>query len=200
MRSTSARFALIVIGIGILSAIGAMFLFAATDKISIPGVLEPTPTGSGTSLVVPAAPSRLRIPSIGVDAAIQSVGRTQTGDMGIPTNFTDVAWYNEGPRPGLPGSAAIAGHVDGRNTPKAVFYDLNKLAVGDVVIVVDADGQEFKFRVTETKIFNYEDSAVEVFSKSGPEAHLNLITCTGLWIKDKRVYDQRLVVFTELMK
>lgn len=155
----------------------------------------------GSSFEMPAKPSRLIIPSIGVDAHIQQVGLAWqgTGDMGIPTNFTDVAWYKDGPRPGAPGSAVIDGHLDGRTVARAVFYDLAKLKVGDMVEVVDADGKSLNFKVTRVKTFAYQDDATEVFSKEVTTPRLNLITCTGDWLPDEHSYTDRTVVFTELV-
>lgn len=146
--------------------------------------------------------ARLIIPKIGVNAKIQSVGLSDKGDgnMGIPTNFTDVAWYNLGPLPGEPGSAVIAGHVDGREVPRAVFYDISKLKAGDLLKVIDKEGKELEFKVLQTKIYNHNDSADEVFLSDTSKARLNLITCTGNWIESERIYDQRVVVFTELVE
>jgi len=155
----------------------------------------------GSSFEMPSEPARLIIPSIGVDAHIQQVGLAWqgTGDMGIPTNFTDVAWYKDGPRPGAPGSSVIDGHYDGRNVERAVFYDLAKLKIGDVVEVVDTDGKRWNFKVTRVKTYASEADAEEVFSKDVNTPRLNLITCTGDWLPDEHTYTDRTVVFTELV-
>lgn len=63
----------------------------------------------------------------------------------------------------------------------------------------DSDVKETSFKVTKSKVYGATDKPTEVFtSKSG--AHLNLITCTGSWDKNKSEYDKRLVVFTDLVK
>lgn len=156
--------------------------------------------GFGVSSDPPADPVRVRIPAIGVDAAVQKVGLTASGTMGIPTNYTDIAWYKDGPLPGAPGSAVIDGHLDGINTPRAVFYDLEKLKPGDLVEVEDANGKTRMFRVVESKYYDYKASSTqEIFWGDASKARLNLITCTGDWIKANRTYDERVVVFTELV-
>jgi LPXTG-site transpeptidase (sortase) family protein len=157
--------------------------------------------GSGSTFVAPELPSRLRIPAIGVDAHIQSVGLAWqgTGDMGIPTNFTDVAWYKDGPRPGAPGRAVIDGHLDGKDVPRAVFYDLDKLKKGDLVEVEDKTGKVFQFRVVKVASYDYDAPTEEVFSAEASSARLNLITCSGGWLKSEGVYEKRVVVFTELV-
>jgi LPXTG-site transpeptidase (sortase) family protein len=158
------------------------------------------PLGAGVSYEAPSMPVRLIIPAIGVDANIQSVGmwwKVPT-DMGIPTNFTDVGWYNLGPRPGEPGSAVIDGHLDGATVAQAVFYNLGKLQPGDSVEVVDAGGKTLHFVVVATKLFDYNATTTDIFNNDTSKARLNLITCAGDWVKGQGQYNQRVVVFTEL--
>lgn len=195
----------LLLGAGLLVA--GLSVLAQTEHLNgrsfvveVPRAAEPTSVILGTSFEMPGQPARLLIPAIGVDAVIQSVGLSAKGDgsMGIPTNFTDVAWYNKGPLPGVPGSAVIAGHLDGRKVPRAVFYDLGKLVVGDLMEVVDQAGKTIQFRVVATKTYDYNASSTEVFLGDHLKIRLNLITCAGDWIKDKKSYDERIVVFTEL--
>jgi len=156
--------------------------------------------GSGGSFKAVGEPVRLTIPSIGVDAHVQSVGLSLkgTGDIGIPTNFTDVAWFNQSKIPGFPGVAIIDGHVDGKNVPKAVFYDLDKLQAGDVVQVTDSDGAILEFKVVRSQMYNQDASTEELLADRGV-SELILITCGGDWNASERLYDERVVVFTELI-
>ncbi len=154
---------------------------------------------SGSSFDAPDKPARILIPSIGVDTTIQSVGLTDSGNMGIPSNFTEVAWYNRGVAPGMPGSAVIAGHVDGRNVPEAIFYDLNKLTLGDVVKVIDKRGKILEFKVVNVVVYEHDAPTEDVFLSNDSKSRLNLITCSGDWIADQRLYTKRTVVFTELV-
>jgi hypothetical protein len=84
-----------------------------------------TTTPPTLAIAVPRAqvlrPVRLRIPSLNIDAAVQWVGVDFQGRMGLPSNYTDVAWYDGGPTPGSPGNADIAGHFDSTTGP-TVFY------------------------------------------------------------------------------
>ena len=160
----------------------------------------PAALGAGSSFEAPGQPSRLIIPAIGLNANIQTVGlwwRVPT-DIGIPTNFTDVAWYNGSPLPGAPGSSVIDGHLDGANVKEAVFYNLDKLQPGDRVEVVDTNGKTLQFTVVATKLYAYNASTTEIFASDDSAARLNLITCAGDWIKSQGLYNQRVVVFTEL--
>jgi hypothetical protein len=157
--------------------------------------------GLGSSYNGSLNPARLVIPAIGVDAAVQSVGLfwNGNGEMSIPTNFTDVAWYNGGPRPGMPGSAVIDGHLDGHDVKEAVFYRLGDLKPGDLVKVIDGKGNIFTFSVIRLADYDYNASTNDIFSGDTSKARLNLITCAGDWLPSQKLYNQRVVVFTELV-
>ena len=143
-------------------------------------------------------PARLIIPSLSIDARVQHVGRTAAGLMGDPSNFTDVAWYKNGPAPGQEGSAVIGGHLDNALALNGVFKHLSDLKVGQEVEVQTAVGKMLHFRVTRTEIYPYDKVPLnELFTKTGG-AYLNLVTCNGTWLPKQRTYDHRLVVYTEL--
>lgn len=152
-------------------------------------------------IYVPELPLQLFIPSIGVSTTVQIVGLADddTGAMGVPDNFTDVGWYKHGPRPGMVGSAVIAGHYNGKNLPKAIFYDLSELEINDTVEVIDENGTSLIFQVVKMRTYSYNEATEEVFVSNDGKVRLNLITCGGSWLKDEKLYDQRTVVFTELV-
>lgn len=195
---------LLYIGVGLLVAGLSMFIqtrgFAAQTYTVEPTATSTAAQGSGTSFAQPAEPARLIIPAIGVDAHIQSVGLSWRGDgtMGIPTNFTDVAWYNQGPKPGMPGIAVISGHVDGKDVQKAVFYNLGKLKTGESISVIDKKGATMQFRVVESKTYDYDSPTADIFIGDSTKTLLNLITCSGDWDREKKLYSQRIVVTAEL--
>ena len=145
-------------------------------------------------------PVRLIIPKISVNAAVQSVGITANGEMGIPSNFTDVAWYNLGPKPGERGSAAMSGHLDTASATDvdAVFIHLNELKAGDEIDVVDKSGHTIKFRVTQMQIYDTTKAPLgKIFDQSVSTADLNLITCDGIWNQSTKDYSKRLVVYSK---
>lgn len=156
-------------------------------KLVIPSTLPPVP--------VLAELNQLLIPGINVNAKIQTIKVTPKGEMEVPSNITDVGWYNLGPRPGDKGSAVIAGHLNGPDDKPGVFINLFKLKPGDKLSILDKSGLLTNFVVRKVKIFP-PGYAEEVFS-TNDSAHLNLITCDGLWDGLKKSYDKRLVVFTD---
>lgn len=141
-------------------------------------------------------PLRLRIPRINVDAAVEYVGVTSNGIMDVPKKIIDVGWFNLGPRPGEPGSAVIAGHFDGDWGQAAIFANLNKLKVGDILFIEDDKGKTISFVVNGSRTYN-PGFAEEVFS-SNDGIHLNLVTCDGVWDGAKKSFTKRLVVFADI--
>ena len=149
--------------------------------------------------IIRELPARLLIPALEIDTAVQHIGLApdNSGEMDVPSNFTDVGWYEHGVRPGMYGSAVIAGHLDGRDVPEAVFYDLHTLQVGDEVIITGVDSMEDVFIVVRIETYAHDVPTDEVFVSSDGVARLNLITCSGAWMARENVYTERTVVFTE---
>ena len=143
-------------------------------------------------------PIRLRIPKINVNAAVGYVGLTSKGEMGVPKGPADVAWFDLGPRPGDNGSAVIAGHYGHwKNGGGSVFDNLNKLEKGDKLYIEDEKGSSTTFVVRKSQTYNPNADASGVFSSNDGKAHLNLITCEGVWNKVTKTYSNRLVVFAD---
>lgn len=142
--------------------------------------------------------SRIKIPSITVDAAVEHVGLTSNAAMGVPKGPTTTAWFERGPRPGEIGSAVIAGHYGWKDGIQSAFDDLYRLKKGDKVYFENSNGVVTTFVVRELKTYGENADATEVFNSSDGKAHLNLITCEGAWNKENKSYANRLVVFTDL--
>jgi LPXTG-site transpeptidase (sortase) family protein len=140
-------------------------------------------------------PKRLRIPRIGIDARIVSVGLTGAGAMAAPDGAFSVGWFKFGPRPGQSGSSVLDGH-SGMASGDAVFDLLPSLRKGDRVYVADASNTSVTFVVTGRRLYAPDEKAEAVFAQGG-SSRLNLITCTGTWDSVKKTHTERLVVFTE---
>ncbi len=165
---------------------------------------------SKTELKIPAAaitgekerlpaglPERLIIPSLGLEAKIQPVGLTAAGEMSAPNNPEEAAWFKLGTRPGQIGSAVIAGHLDSAKGEEAVFWNLRKLRKESEVYIIDDKNNRVRFKVTGSELYDAENVSLESIFGRSDKARLNLITCGGVWNKEKNNYSKRLVVFTE---
>lgn len=142
-------------------------------------------------------PTRLLIPVIKVNALIDGVGLLADGSMGIPKIPSKAAWFNLGPRPGEAGSAALAGHVNWWTGAVGAFARLNKLKPGDKIIVKDDKGMNINFIVNKIRLYGAREDATDVFFSNDGLAHLNLITCGGVWNKLTKQYTKRLVIFAD---
>src|SRR6185369_3242697 len=92
-------------------------------------------------------PVRLRIPIIGVDAAIEDAFITADGRMDVPEGSLNVAWFALGTRPGKVGSAVIGGHFGINQGVPFVFYNLDKLKVGEKIYILDDKDDTLAFMV-----------------------------------------------------
>ncbi len=145
----------------------------------------------------PREGSWLVIPTLGVMARMQSVGLTAVGDIGIPTNFTDVAWFNNSVKPGAVGTSVVVGHKDTGKSDTGVFRNLSRLGQGDDIYTYE-EGVMARFRVVRLETYPAgTERMAEVLDGVGGMARLNLITCSGAWNNTTRRYEERLVVFTE---
>lgn len=120
--------------------------------------------------------------------------------MGVPRNFMNTAWFELGPRPGEMGNAVIDGHFGFIKKKPGAFNNLHRLRKGDILSVQDEKGAVISFVVRESRIYGQHEDVPEVFESSDGKAHLNLITCHGVWNKSKKSYPERLVVFTDRLQ
>lgn len=141
-------------------------------------------------------PVGLRIERLGVSAPVEPYGvNPRSGQMDVPRNVSDVAWYKHGPTPGSPGSAVLAAHVDLSSQGPGVFFNLKKVEAGDLVYVSFENGEEIEFIVEARTTYSKEDLPTDaIFSNDGP-AVLTLITCGGGFSESAQSYDSNVVVY-----
>lgn len=177
---------------------------------SLPAEPAETPQVTAASTILPNAvntldgfnqgprpkPVGLVIEAIDVDAPVIPQGiNARTGQMEVPHNVSDVAWYQFGPAPGEKGSAVLAAHVDLAAQGPGVFFELRSLQPGDLVEVTYDDATNQTFRVAARTIYEKDDLPVDaIFSREGP-AVLTLITCGGSFNSSVGSYDSNVVVY-----
>lgn len=127
-------------------------------------------------------PVRVRIPAIKVDAPVIPVGVDSSGQLAVPANVFQAAWYQAGSAPGQPGTAIIAAHVDFQGA-LGLFNKLHTLHVGDPIYVSDVSGKVRRFQVTSGTLAPKSDpstvQALAEASASPGRSRLALITCGG---------------------
>lgn len=167
---------------------------------------HPSVVSTATRLLKPqentgADPARLVIPSIGVNATVETVGILSNGDLATPTRsaWTDVGWFVSGTQPGERGSAVIDGHLDRPGGYPAVFWNLRNMQVGERVMVVSANGKTLNFSVTRVAFYPPQAAPIQAIFGNAGGNYLNLITCAGDWIPSQHQTTLRLVVYTTLV-
>jgi sortase (surface protein transpeptidase) len=167
-----------------------------------------TPAASGASsdepqpvaLALGALPTRLRIPAIEIDAAVEPIGLTADHEMDVPAGWESVGWYQYGPRPGQIGNAVLAGHLDTNTGAPGIFWRLDELQPGDTILIDGEDGESLIFQILSLARYPYAEAPREEIFGPAQTARLNLITCSGAWNPQDRVYDHRLVVYAQLVE
>ncbi|MGW0998430.1 class F sortase [Streptomyces sp. NPDC002523] len=147
-----------------------------------------------------AAPTRLRIPKIAVDAPFTDLALSSSGQLEAPPaeNTNLVGWYAKGVTPGEKGTAVIAGHVDTKTTA-AVFANLDELGPGDHFSVERADGQTATFVVDSAETFDKDDFPSKRVYADATRPEARLITCAGNYDHSAKDYTENLVVFAHLV-
>ncbi|MCX4748542.1 class F sortase [Kitasatospora sp. NBC_01287] len=154
---------------------------------------------SNTPAAPVAAPTRLVIPAIGVDAPVSSGGLNADGTVQVPPMDQpgQVDWYSGGPAPGALGPAVLLGHVNTQAGP-AVFAKLPKLRPGDRVEIRRADGSTATFQVRELQDYPKDGFPSQTVYGNTANPQLRLITCGGTLRSDGH-YSDNIVVFADLI-
>lgn len=136
----------------------------------------------GQGAAAHAAPDRLRIPSLGTDAAIIKVAaRNDTLDVGWRLRRTVYTWSQGDPPCDPTGSTVYAGHA--WRAGNGVADRWGQLRRGDVIKVAGC-----KFQVTKREFWSAKRRMGSLYSVSGP-ARVVLVACKA------DDYAKRTVVF-----
>jgi hypothetical protein len=158
-----------------------------------PAVAATTDPFGTPDAVFSGAPTRLRVPAIGVDTRLESLRIGADGELVPPGDFGRAGWYADGTAPGDVGPAVIAGHVDSRRGP-AVFFKLREMVAGDT-IEVTRGGRIARFTVVSTAWYPKSAFPTDAVYGPTPDRQLRLITCGGVFDRSLRSYRDNLVVY-----
>ncbi len=141
-----------------------------------------------------AAPVRLRIPLLGVDAPIVPVATGTTGELGVPDDPQIVGWWQVGGAPGAAGAAGVLdGHVDTARDGAGALFRAAALRPGDAIAVETRAGVTDGFVVRTVRRYAKAALPLEVF-RAGADPQLVLITCGGRFDHSTRQYSDNIVV------
>ncbi|HUC36777.1 MAG TPA: class E sortase [Acidimicrobiales bacterium] len=149
-----------------------------------------TATSGGATTAPGAVPPEgqpvgiLQIPKIGLDIVI--VEGTSTADLELGPGH-----YPGTPLPGQPGNAAVAGH---RTTYLHPFYNLNEMALGDLIYITTPQRptDPFIYRVNQAPFTVQPNDTSVIAASTRPE--LTLTTCNPRYSATQRLVVQAWLV------
>jgi hypothetical protein len=184
-----------------LASASTMAALAAGWQPTAPAVISAPALAriAETAAEAPAArtvspPVTVEIARIDVRADLVELDLDADGRLEVPADPALAGWYVRGPRPGDPGPAVIAGHVDSPRGP-AVFHRLGELAPGDEVVVHRADGSSAGFVVQRLERWPKRAFPTDDVYRDAAGAELRLITCGGVFDPRARRYEDNVIVF-----
>ena len=135
----------------------------------------------------------MRIPSLGVEAPIEAIGKIPGANKLDVPRPRNVGWYYIYDKPGFGTSSLFSAHKDWHPNIHGPFYALTDLQDGDLVIVVMDDGREYVYEVffqqryvtgdlpMHDLIWPHEAENEELL-RPADEEWVTLITCGGDFI------------------
>jgi hypothetical protein len=176
-------------------------------NVSASPILSPSPRAIGRLNASPSpkilvmsrsTPTRILIPSIGVDSPLMKLGLLKDGSLEVPPKGFPAGWYTGSPTPGELGPSIIAGHIDWKGP--GVFYHLSRMVIGDKIMVDRGDGTTASFIVTNIASYAKNKFPTELVYGNLNYAGLRLITCGGNFDIRLHQYVNDLVVFATLIQ
>lgn len=145
-----------------------------------------------------SVPTKIDIPSIGVNADIQKVGLLDDGTLETPSVLSGlVGWYQYGPTPGEQGPSILVGHVDSYKGP-SVFWNLSKLHIADTINITRSDGITVQFIVSRIAQYGQDNFLTHEVYGDIDHAGLRIITCGGTYNRLTGRYSQNTVIYADL--
>jgi LPXTG-site transpeptidase (sortase) family protein len=167
------------------------------------------PSGTPSAPAPPAAarplsrsvPSRLRIPAIGVDTPVMSLGLAADGTVRVPpiAAHSPAGWYDGSPTPGQTGPSVILGHVTVGSYGDGVFLHLDRMHKGDQVSVTRQDGKVAAFAVDSVQTVSKAHFPTSAVYGNVDHPALRLITCGGTRITGGGGYSDNVIVYASLV-
>lgn len=146
-------------------------------------------------------PRLITIEKLGVKARVLQMSVNSDGSMQSPVNIFDAGWYTGSVKPGQLGASIIVGHASG-TTSGGVFNKLESLNAGDTISVERGDGQILRYQIVKKQTAKLSEVDMNNFMRpaDGVTEGLNLMTCTGEWVKNSQTRDRRVMIFTKRIR
>ena len=139
-------------------AVATVPVIPTPELRELPSIASMTEAPTSMRQSVAGQPVRMVIPQLGIDAPVRDVGLSAVYDISqgsdlfyqwqVPQSYAAGWHYNSAPL-GRPGNTVLNGH---QNVYGEVFKDLEKLAVGDGLLMYDKDGRSYLYQITNREI------------------------------------------------
>lgn len=168
------------------------------------GSHAPAPSGVAPAAARPMSrslPERLRIPSIGVDTSVMSLGLAADGTVAVPpiAAHAPAGWYKGSPTPGQTGPSVILGHVTVGVYGDGVFVHLKRMRPGQRITVTRQDGSVATFAVDSVQTVSKAHFPTEAVYGNVDHPALRLITCGGTRVSGGGGYTDNVIVYASLV-
>ncbi len=165
---------------GVLLLTPYVYFWASHKATLTKGTVITTPQIEIKAETLVGKPSRLIVPSLGIDIAVaDGEYNPADGSWTLSEDSAHFALLSNQPND-LAGNTLIYGH-----NQAGVFGNLSEITAGGEAIVITDNGLKFTYRFK-----NYEDvepNDVRIFEYEG-EPQLTLQTCSGFWMQDRRMH------------
>lgn len=194
----------VVIASVLALAVGGGLLACSQNGAPAPDVAvenaATAPAGRAAEPMKPSRPTRVKIPSAGVDAGpVLRLGLDGAGELQVPpVDRAELAgWYDRGVTPGEKGPSVLVAHYDTAKGP-ALMRDVAKIKLGDVIEVGRADGTTAAFKVHRIQQVDKKDFPTEQVYGDTNRPELRLITCGGPIVDGHR--SGNIILYADLVK
>ena len=182
----------LVVVVAVFAAAGAFFL-NWIHGFGPPSAAASSGSGTAAAAAGPGGRSnRLIMPSIKVDAPVVPEGASgpDGGALDVPSSVHVVGWWDgvwQSPtgevrekvaRPGQPGVALLAGHIDSAVQGPGVLYRLQSVKPGAPVTVYGDHGAVTHWKVTRLQVVAKTALPRSLFVNTGPP-QLAIVSCGG---------------------
>lgn len=167
---------------------------------AIPVAVDSGAHATSTTTVVPTGVpvGAVRLPA-GGSATLLRAGLTSDGALPIPEKLDQATWWGA-PLGAEHGATLLAGHVDWKGQP-GPFEELWRDQIGQHVTVVDSQGRDWVYRITEFVTVHKNDlpqRAEQLYGQRGTH-RLVLATCGGAFVGGTEGYDDNRFAIAELV-
>lgn len=189
-----------IIAIGVVSVelVKTYWPGIAIETTPIPGPPYPEDTQQQKNKKSTPNPISLSIPKFEINGPVIPVGIYEhSGELEVPEEAETIGWFKYRSKPGDLGPVVLVGHKDSEQG-QAVFWHLKDITPGDEIIINREDGSKATYITESIEKFSQNNFPTDMVYGPIDYAGIRIITCAGVYDKQKSRYTENLIVFGRL--